>query len=227
MKTIQQKIKDTADQRGFSLIQFLFVVCCAMLIILVAMAYRQDQSHQNVNVITHQQVIQKIQTLSRLQTIVYKVDSIVHTEKQGTWYKLWQDGQKGLFVVRGSVQAGVDLQKLKAEHIKISNLSVKPEQKSQGKSLEITLPATEIFETYLDKIEVYDIQTGLWGSVPLDPEIIHLAQNEAKQQILKSACESQILTLATENAQKQIQTLFELGDMQVKVIANPTLIGCP
>lgn len=227
MKTTQQKIKDTADQRGFSLIQFLFVVCCAMLIILVAMAYRQDQSQQNVNVITHQQVIQKIQTLSRLQTIVYKVDSIVHTEKQGTWYKFWQDGQKGLFVVRGSVQAGIDLQKLKAEHIKISNLLAKPEQKSQGKSLEITLPATEIFETYLDKIEVYDIQTGLWGSVPLDPEIIHLAQNEAKQQILKSACESQILTLATENAQKQIQTLFELGDIQVKVIANPTLIGCP
>lgn len=30
MKTTQQKIKDTADQRGFSLIQFLFVVCCAM-----------------------------------------------------------------------------------------------------------------------------------------------------------------------------------------------------
>ncbi len=166
-----------------------------------------------IEVLSREGVISKIQSVNRLQTVVYNVDTVINTQKEGNWYALWQDEQKGLFIAHGRVLAGVDLSLLKPEHIHISE---------DKKQVVITLPPAQIFETYLDNIEVYDLQTGLFGMLNADPHIFQQAQEAGKKQVLDTACRSNILMLATDNAQKQVQSLFALAQVTVTVNTSPS-----
>ena len=58
---------------------------------------------------------------------------------------------KGLFVAHGRVTAGIDLNQLKPTDVQVT---------PDGSHVSITLPAAQILDSYLDNIEVYDIQTG-------------------------------------------------------------------
>lgn len=188
----------------------MYLVLLSALIFAVVFASLQWSASQKneVEVLSRDGVITKIQSLNRLQTVVYHVDTVIQSHKQGTWYRLWQDEQKGLFIAHGRVQAGIDLSQLNTEHVEVS---------ADGQQVKIKLPPAQIFETYLDKIEVYDVKTGLFNILDIDPAIFNQAQTEGKQQVLASACKADILTLANENAQKQIQTLFGLAQLQVQV----------
>lgn len=190
----------------------LFGIICALIIGFLTW---QQQNKPKIDVLTTDGVISKIQTLNRLQTVVYSVDTVITAEKQGNWYTLWQDEQKGLFVAHGKVQAGIDLNELKSEQVSIQS------DENGKQTVNITLPPAKIFETYLNNIEVYDIKTGVFGLVDIDPQIFSQAQQSGKQQILTTACQSDILTLATNNAQKQIQSLFMLANITVTVHTSP------
>lgn len=186
----------------------LFGVICALIIGFLTW---QHQNKPKIEVLTTDGVISKIQTLNRLQTVVYSVDTVITAEKQGNWYTLWQDGQKGLFVAHGKVQAGIDLNELTADKVQISS------DENGKQSVQITLPPAKIFETYLNNVEIYDIKTGMFGMVDIDPQIFSQAQQSGKHQVLVTACQSDILKLATDNAQKQIQSLFTLANLSVTV----------
>lgn len=188
----------------------LFILLCGLGLILLWNSQHKESPAQ-YNTLTSAGVVNKIQSLNRLQTVVYHIDTVIQSRKEGNWYRLWQDEQKGLFVAHGRVIAGVDLQKLTAE-----NVHIIPDA-TQGQLVQITLPSAQVFETYLDKIEVYDVQTGLFNILDIDPEMFNQAQTEAKRQILSSACKTEMLNLATENAQKQIHMLFELANVRVDV----------
>lgn len=181
----------------------------------------QSQNKPKVQTITREGVISKVQTLNRLQTVAYNVDTVIKAEKQGTWQQLWQDEQKGLFVAHGRVQAGVDLNLLKPENVQIAETPNPNDEDLPIKNITITLPPAQIFETYLDNVEVYDIKTGLFGAMPTDPQIFSQAQTAGKQQVLATACKSDILKLATDNAQKQVQGLFALANVTVTVNTSP------
>lgn len=192
--------------------------------------FYQNSNKPKIETITREGVVSKIQTLNRLQTVAYNVDTVIQSHKDGSWQKLWQDEQKGLFVAHGRVQAGVDLNLLKPENVTITDLAMdeKDQKDSQtlNKKITITLPPAQIFETYLDNVEVYDIKTGLFGAMPTDPDIFTQAQTAGKQQVLASACKSDILKLATENAQKQVQGLFTLANVNVTVnVVAPQTCG--
>lgn len=182
--------------------------------------FSQKNNKPKVETVTRKGVISKIQTLNRLQTVAYSVDTVIKAEKQGTWQQLWQDEQKGLFVAHGRVQAGVDLNLLKPENVQIETLYAKSSAESSTQ-ITITLPPAQVFETYLDNVEVYDIKTGLFGAMPTDPAIFNEAQTAGKQQVLATACKSDMLKLATENAQKQVQSLFALANVNVTVNVVP------
>lgn len=183
----------------------------------------QKANQPKIETISREGVISKIQTLNRLQTVAYNVDTVIKSEKQGNWYALWQDKQKALFVAHGRVQAGIDLNQLTAEHVQITPITAPASSTTTDSStpiqqqVTITLPPAQIFDTYLDNIEVYDIETGLFGAMPTDPQIFSQAQTSGKQQVLSTACRSDILKLATENAQKQVQALFGLANVAVTV----------
>lgn len=183
--------------------------------------FYQSQNKPKIQTITRDGVISKVQTLNRLQTVAYNVDTVIKAEKQGTWQQLWQDEQKGLFVAHGRVQAGVDLNLLKPENVQIVETPNPNDKDLPIKNITITLPPAQIFETYLDNVEVYDIKTGLFGAMPTDPQIFSQAQTAGKQQVLATACKSDILKLATDNAQKQVQGLFALANVTVTVNTSP------
>lgn len=185
----------------------LLILVAALTAIAAVFWYKHQQT--DLKVLTTEGVLQRIQHLNNLETVAFHIDTVVSSQKEGSWNKLWQDEQKGLFVASGRVVAGLNLSKLKPEQVKVSE---------QGQLIEISLPPVEILSSSLDKTEIYDIQTGLFGLIDIDPKLLTEAQLAARKQIVATACKSGILKTANDNANKQIESLFTLT--QAKVIVN-------
>ncbi|MEC7119559.1 MAG: DUF4230 domain-containing protein [Pseudomonadota bacterium] len=165
-----------------------------------------------ITVLTREGVLQRIQHLNNLETVAFHVETVVTSTKQGSWYRLWQDQQRGLFIASGRVVAGLNLNRLTADQVQVS---------ADGKMIHIDLPPVEMLSISLDKTEIYDLNTGLMGLMKIDPELLTQAQQAARVQIGQSACQSGVLRMANENAQKQVQALFALTQAQVSVTAAP------
>lgn len=170
-----------------------------------------------VSAITRDGVVTEIQSLSRLTTVAFSVDTVITSQKEGTWQKLWQDKQKALFVATGRVQAGVDLSKLTAEMVTVTYDEQTDPKIAPTAHINVVLPSSEIFDLYLDNIQMYDWQTGLFGLAPNDAQVLALAQSQGKAEVLKKACQGGIMTIAQDNAKEQIKALFHLTGAQVTV----------
>ena len=180
-----------------------------------------------VETITREGVITQIQQLNRLHTVAFSVDTVITSERQGSWMKLWQDEQKALFIAQGRVEAGVDLSALTPEMVQVVQPvtpKIDDEQGANNQALtatmpqiNITLPPAEVFSVYLDNIEIYDWQTGAFGMMQVDPKILDEAQSMAKKEVLERACRGDVMTMALQNAQTQLQQLFALTGAIVTV----------
>ena len=87
-------------------------------------------------------VVERIQSLSRLETVVYSLDSVVEGDKSSPVFPDILAGDKILLVVHGQSIAGIDLSKLKPEDVKIDG--------ADSRSIHVNLPPSEIFATSLD-----------------------------------------------------------------------------
>ncbi|MGP9545481.1 DUF4230 domain-containing protein [Psychrobacter sp. AOP7-B1-25] len=173
-----------------------------------------------IETITREGVVTQIQQLNRLHTVAFSVDTVITSERPGSWMKLWQDEQKALFIAHGRVEAGVDLSALTPEMVQVvqpAQVNTANEQVANPNSpaatmpqINITLPPTEIFSVYLDDIEIYDWQTGAFGMMQVDPKILAQAQTMAKKEVLERACRGDVMNMALQNAQTQLQQLFAL-----------------
>lgn len=185
-----------------------------------------------VQAVSREGIVNRIQNLNRLETVAYNVDTVITSQKQGSWQRLWQDEQKGLFIARGRVVAGVDLSKLGEEMVQVSEPTTeqveaaKQQAISEGNSdtpitimpnILVTLPPSEIFSVYLDDIEVYDWRSGVLGMLEADPEILKQAQISAKREVLERACRGEVMVQAEQNAKAQVQQLFALTGATVTV----------
>lgn len=195
----------TSSWRYFRALIFLIIMC---VIAGAGSIFWYKQSQPEIEVLTREGVIERIQHLNNLETVAFHIDTVVSSQKEGTWNKLWQDQQKALFVASGRVVAGLNLSKLTAEQVTVSE---------DGKHIHIKLPPVEILSSSLDKTDIYDIQTGLFGMVDIDPRLLTEAQVEARKQIIITACKSAILDMATQNANKQIEALFTLTQAKITV----------
>jgi len=180
-----------------------------------------------IETITREGVVTKIQQLNRLHTVAFSVDTVITSERPGSWMKLWQDEQKALFIAHGRVEAGVDLSALTPEMVQVvqpAQANADEEQVADANSpaatmpqINITLPPTEIFSVYLDDIEIYDWQTGAFGMMQVDPKILAQAQTMAKKEVLERACRGDVMNMALQNAKTQLQQLFALTGAVVTV----------
>lgn len=205
------------QEKRFFLSWSFFIVSILICLISIAITvFTMSSFHQKntkVTAVSKDGVIHEIQKLGRLQSTAFGVDTVITTSKEGTWQKLWQDEQKGLFVAHGRVLAGVDLAKITPQMVEIA-----PKNPNDATTqITINLPAPEIFAVYLDNLELYDWQTGLFGVVNNDPEILEQAQNSAKNEVLKKACQGEILSIGAESAKEQIKRLFALTDIHATV----------
>ncbi|GAB4462701.1 MAG: hypothetical protein Kow0070_22050 [Anaerolineales bacterium] len=140
--------------------------------------------------------INEIRALARLETIQYSVEKVISGQTGGgTFEALF--GDKILFVGHGKVIAGIDMEKLRPEHLRYEN-----------GVLTVNLPPAEIFIATLDneKSYVYDRETGLLTKP--DPNLETLVRQRAEQEILKAALEDGILEQAQLNAEAYLLKFF-------------------
>ncbi len=156
-------------------------------------------------------VVQKIQRLNRLETVVYSIDTVVEGSKSSAVLPDLLAGDRLLLVVHGQSIAGIDLAQLKPEDVRIQD-------KDGGQSIHVTLPPSQLFLTTLDNqhTRVYVRSTGLL--VPADPNLETDTRAKAEQQLQQSALADGILDTASKNARATITTLlYGLGFKQVDV----------
>ena len=143
-------------------------------------------------------VVDRIQRLQRLETVVYTMDKLVTGAKESPILPDFLAGDRLLMMVHGEVVAGIDFSNLKKEDVRI-----------EGKQIHLHLPAAQVFSTRLDsaKTRVYSRQTGLL--VPTDPNLETQVRQEAERELQEAALADGILKTAQQNAASTITSLLQ------------------
>ncbi len=143
-------------------------------------------------------VVDRIQRLQRLETVVYTMDKIVSGAKQLSFFPDFLAGDQLLMLVHGEVVAGIDFSNLKPGDVKI-----------EGKQVRLHLPAPQVFSTRIDsaRTRVYSRQTGLL--VPTDPNLETEVRQAAERQLQQDALTDGILRTAQQNASSTITSLLQ------------------
>ncbi len=143
-------------------------------------------------------VVDRIQRLERLETVVYTMDKIVSGAKENPIFPDFLAGDRLLLLVHGEVVAGIDFSSLKPGDVKVN-----------GRQIHLHLPAAQVFSTRLDsaKTRVYSRQTGLL--VPTDPNLESQVRQEAERQLQEAALADGILRTAQQNASSTITSLLQ------------------
>jgi Protein of unknown function (DUF4230) len=143
-------------------------------------------------------VVNKIQQLQRLETVVYTMDKVVSGEKESAILPDFLAGDKLLMIVHGQVVAGVDFSGLKTGDVSVN-----------GKNVRLRLPPPQVFLSRLDnaRTRVYSRQTGLL--VPVDPNLETQVRQEAERQLQQAALADGVLKTAQQNAQSTLTSLLQ------------------
>jgi hypothetical protein len=163
--------------------------------------------------------IKQIQNLNRLETSRYTIERVIEASVQRGNFLDNFLGDRLLLIARGTVVAGVDMSKLKESDVTIS---------SDGKSIRLTLPPSEVFDRALDNqsTRVYDRQTGFLASDNKDLET--RARQEAENTIFQAACEDGILKKASDEAQRSMEQFLRLLKFQeVQVVSRAGTCTAP
>jgi hypothetical protein len=164
-------------------------------------------SGRNTRITSEGSVIERIQRLQRMETVVFNMDKIVTGEKDNPILPDFIAGDRLLMIVHGQVIAGIDFSRLKSSDIKI-----------QGKEVRIHLPNPQILVTRLDnaRTKVYSRSTGLL--VPVDPNLETQVRQEAEGELLQEAGLGGIIAQARDNARGTVTTLLQgMGFEKVEV----------
>ena len=156
-------------------------------------------------------IVEKIQRLSRLESVVYSLDTVVEGAHSSPVFPDLLAGDRLLLVVHGESIAGIDLNKLKPEDVHIQDIGT-------GRAIRVNLPPSELFVTTLDNqhTRVYVRTTGLL--VAADPNLESDTRARAQDQLQKAALADGILDAARKNAKATITTLlYSVGFAQVDV----------
>ena len=143
-------------------------------------------------------VVQQIQQLQRLETVVYSMEKIVTGTQESKYLPRMLVGDRLLLIVHGEVTAGVDLGALDPSQLSID-----------GKAVSIKLPEPSVFSTRLDnqRTRVYSRETGLFSSP--DPELESDVRREAERQLNQAALDGGILKTAATNARATLTSLLQ------------------
>jgi hypothetical protein len=143
-------------------------------------------------------VVDRIQRLQRLETVVYTMDKLVTGAKENPIFPDFLAGDRLLMLVHGEVVAGIDFTDLKLGDVRVN-----------GKQIQLHLPAPQVFRTRIDsaKTRVYSRQTGLLVST--DPNLETQVREEAERQLQEAAMADGILRTAQQNAASTISSLLQ------------------
>lgn len=156
-------------------------------------------------------VVEKIQRLNRLETVVYSLDTVVESHESSPVLPDILAGDKLLMIVHGQTIAGIDFSKLKPESVQITDGRA-------GRSVRLTLPPSEVFLTSIDNTHtrVYARDTGLF--VAADPNLESATRQRAQGDLQQAALQDGILDAASKNARETVRAMLEgLGFAHVQL----------
>jgi hypothetical protein len=168
-------------------------------------------SGRPLNIVSASQVVEKIQRLNRLETVVYSLDTVEETTESNPVLPDAIAGDKLLMIVHGQTIAGVDLSQLKPDSVEITDTG-------GSRSIRLTLPPSQVFFTNIDndKSRVYARDTGLF--VKADPNLETVTRAKAQADLQQAALADGILDAATKNAHATVTAMLEgLGFEHVDV----------
>lgn len=145
-------------------------------------------------------IINKIRGVSELTTAVFVMEAVVPTSQERKLGNFVIGKTQLLYIAHGQVRAGVNLEALKSDNIKIYN-----------NTLQIQLPPVKILDSKIDvnHSRVYDYDRGFLGLGPdVASQLQTLAQKETLKKIVKTACEQGILEEANAKAKLAITQLI-------------------
>lgn len=164
-----------------------------------------------LTVVSAPDVVEKVQRLNRLETVVYSLDTVVESNESSPLLPDALAGDRLLMIVHGQTIAGVDLSKLKPENVQIT-------EGGDGREIHLVLPESEVFVTTIDNAQsrVYARDTGLF--VKADPNLETVTRQKAQAQLQDAALKDGILDAARKNARATIVAMLEgLGFAKVDV----------
>jgi hypothetical protein len=143
-------------------------------------------------------VVDRIQRLQRLETVVYAMDKVVTGAKENSILPDFLAGDRLLMLVHGEVVAGIDFSELKPGDVTVN-----------GRQVRLHLPVSQVFSVRLDsaKTRVYSRQTGML--VPTDPNLETQVRQEAERELQDSALADGILRTAQQNATSTLTSLLQ------------------
>jgi Protein of unknown function (DUF4230) len=149
-------------------------------------------------------ILKQVQTLSDLVTVKYVLEKVVILEDVK-----WYGENRLLLVAHGIVKAGVDLQQIKPDDVRVD-----------GKKVTIKLPQTKITDVYLDdrKTHVVDRTTGLLRA--FDKDLEQSARRQAVEDLRTAARYNGIFQDAEERARLQLTNLFHQLGLEVEFISD-------
>ncbi len=157
-------------------------------------------------------VVEKVQQLNRLETVSYSLDTVVEGAESNPILPDVLAGDKLLMIVHGQTIAGIDMRKLQPGSVQIS-------EGPRGRSIRLTLPPSQIFNTSIDvhRTRVFERNTGLF--VKEDPNLETQVLQHAQAQLQQAALSDGILDAATRNARATVTVMLEgLGFEHVEIL---------
>jgi Protein of unknown function (DUF4230) len=155
-------------------------------------------------------VVKQVQDASELTTAIFTMEAVVPTQQNATLGGFVLGTTKLLYVAYGQVRAGVDLSQIKASDIQV-----------QGDRLVVRLPAPKLLDRKIDvaRSQVYDYNRGFLGLGPdAAPTLQTMAQQQALDKIVASACQEGILTKAGDRAKLVVSQLVKIPPYKEVVI---------
>lgn len=164
-----------------------------------------------LNLVSAPDVVERVQRLERLETVVYSLDTVVEASESNPVLTDALAGDRLLMIVHGQTIAGVDMSRLQAGGVQIT-------EGAHGRSIRLTLPPPQVFVTTLDeqKSRVYARDTGLF--VKADPDLETQVRQKAQVQLQQAALSDGILDAAARNAKSTVTVMLEgLGFEHVEI----------
>lgn len=160
--------------------------------------------------------LRQIQQASELSTTIFAMEAIVPTSQNRELAGFVVGTTKLLYIAYGEVRAGVDLGQLQPQDVVVN-----------GEMLQIRLPPPRILDAKIDvtRSQVYDYDRGLLGLGPdVAPNLQTLAEQQALEKIVATACREGVLQKANDRAQQVVsQLLRTTGQSQVVITTQPAL----
>jgi hypothetical protein len=151
-------------------------------------------------------VVEGIQRLNELSTVRWTESVVVTEETSEGVLPQSLNGEKLILVATGKVEAGVNLDELGQDDVRV-----------EGEQVTVELPEARILSSSLDEeqTKLYDRERGLLV-LRGDDTLIEEARRDAGEQILEAAQENGILKQAQGNAEDSIRAFVSsLGYKEV------------